>query len=427
MNLDSLQLVVFESELRRNFEPLSLTRPTFDFLLGARTLLERIERRLGHKATGLIVPRHLELLSKEQHPRCRINEHLEGDCLVVNSLLSPGYDIASEMRRLVSDYDTNFVVVDSTKKIVFAVLEEVDSREIADQRFPKKTRKVSSKSEREPLLEYPWKMVSKNELALKQDYDLLGATLTEWKIEDKGDLELLGGRNLVSKTAQIERFVTLDSRNGPIIVEDGASIQSFSHITGPCYIGKSSIVKSARLREGTSIGNQCRVGGEVEASIMHEYSNKNHDGFLGHSVVGSWVNLGALTTNSDLKNTYGTVKVLLKGREVITDSIKVGCFLSDMCKTSIGTLVFSGKTVGVGSNVFGIVSENVPSFTFYAKSLSARSTEIYPESSIETQRRMMERRKITMSEGYKRMMRSVFKMTSKDRVASHVKRGKFRL
>ena len=110
-------------------------------------------------------------------------------------------------------------------------------------------------------------------------------------------------------------MVVIDAEHGPVYIDEDVEVHPFTRIEGPCYVGKKSILLGAKCREGNSIGPICRVGGEVEESIIQGYSNKYHDGFLGHAYVGEWVNLGALTTNSDLKNDYSTVSVILDGRE----------------------------------------------------------------------------------------------------------------
>ena len=112
----------------------------------------------------------------------------------------------------------------------------------------------------------------------------------------------------VGRGAEVHPMVVLDAEHGPIYIDEGAEIHPFTRIEGPCYIGRKSILLGAKCREGNSIGPMCRIGGEVEESIIQGYSNKYHDGFLGHAYVGQWVNLGALTTNSDLKNDYGRVR-----------------------------------------------------------------------------------------------------------------------
>ena len=123
------------------------------------------------------------------------------------------------------------------------------------------------------------------------------------------DLYIRGSRVSIADSADLERYVTIDATKGPVVIDEDAEVQSFSHIAGSCYIGKKAKVRSAKIREGTTLGADGKVAGEVEASIISEYSNKSHDGFIGHSILGSWVNLGALTTCSDLKNTYGTIRV----------------------------------------------------------------------------------------------------------------------
>jgi UDP-N-acetylglucosamine diphosphorylase/glucosamine-1-phosphate N-acetyltransferase len=422
-----MQLVVFDSELRRNFEPLSLTRPTFEFLLGTQTLLERIEMKLERKATSLIVPKHLELMCQEIRPSTKRTFQAGGVSILVNGLVSPNFDLSSEVKQSVSEYGSNFAVVNSGNNVIFAVTEETSFTDLSNKTVLKKLKRVPINGKIEPLLTYPWHLVVNNEKAIEQDYDWIRAKGEIVDPGNKNGIEMLGEKHSISESADLERFVTLDSRKGPIILDAEAVVQSFSYVTGPCYIGKGTIIKSARVGGGTSIGDQCRIGGEVEASLIHDYTNKNHEGFLGHSFVGSWVNLGALTTNSDLKNTYGNIRMKVNRKEIDTGLNKVGCFVSDMCKTSIGTLILSGKSIGVGSNIFGVVEEDVPSFTLYAKSLSAKSAEIYLDSSIETQTRMMERRKIKISEGYKQMITAVYKMTASDRRASQVRRRKFKL
>jgi hypothetical protein len=110
-------------------------------------------------------------------------------------------------------------------------------------------------------------------------------------------------------------------------------------------------VLGAKLRAGTTLGPQCRVGGEVEASILHGHANKYHDGFLGHSYVGAWVNLGAGTHSSDLRNDYGEITVTVGGLPVRTGQTKVGCFLGDHVKTGLGTLLNTGTSVGAFGNL----------------------------------------------------------------------------
>ncbi|HXQ92853.1 MAG TPA: hypothetical protein VN739_07580, partial [Nitrososphaerales archaeon] len=241
------------------------------------------------------------------------------------------------------------------------------------------------------------------------------------------DIEARGSKVSIAEGAEVERFVTFDSRKGPIIIAEGVEVQSFSHLTGPCFVGKGTKVRSAKLREGTSIAANCKVAGEIDSSIVFDRTNKSHEGYLGHSIVGSWVNLGAMTTNSDLKNTYGKISVKMGRKPIDTGEIKVGVFLGDLSKTAIGTLLSSGRKVGIGSQVFGMVSEDVPSFTMYGKSLGAKSSEIFLESVLSTQKRMMERRGLRMSDVMVSLIRSVYKMTKGERAFQRVAKTRFKL
>lgn len=153
----------------------------------------------------------------------------------------------------------------------------------------------------------------------------------------------------------------MDLSEGPIVIDDGARITPFTYIEGPAYIGKGARVDNARITGGCVIGHQVRVGGEIENSILNDFTNKHHEGFLGHSVTGSWVNLGALSTTSDLKNNYGMIRLDLPAQFIPdgemsafeTGTIKFGSVLGDCVKIAIGTMLNTGSVVDAGSNLFG--------------------------------------------------------------------------
>ena len=163
----------------------------------------------------------------------------------------------------------------------------------------------------------------------------------------------------------------------------------------------------------------------MEHSIISDYTNKAHAGFIGHSYVGEWINIGAMTTTSDLKMTYGNIKMNIGNKKVDTGQNKIGSFFADMVKTSIGTLIYSGRRIGVSSHLHGLVAQDVPSFTIYGTSLGARNMELELESIIETQKRMMRRRNQLMSEAYGQMIKDLFATTAADRKKHGVHKGKF--
>lgn len=178
---------------------------------------------------------------------------------------------------------------------------------------------------------------------------------------------LNAGEIHIAEGAVVMPGVVLDAEHGPIYIAGGARIEPNAVLEGPCAIGAGTVIRPhAAIRAGTSIGPVCKVGGEVEASIIHGHSNKQHDGFLGHSYVGEWVNLGADTVTSDLKNTYGAIRVFINGQGIETGERFVGAIIGDHTKTGIGTLLPTGCVIGAASNVFThhAVPKFVPSFAW---------------------------------------------------------------
>lgn len=211
---------------------------------------------------------------------------------------------------------------------------------------------------------YPWDLVTHNGDLIREDFLALGKGGT---IEGEVDsLVKLSSEDKVylGPKSRVEPFCSLDASQGPIYIDQGAIISSHSRVEGPAYIGEETIITGGKIREGCSIGPGCRVGGEVEATVFEGFANKYHSGFLGHSYIGEWVNLGALTTNSDLKNNYKPVRVQVGKDTMDTGLIKVGTFIADHTKTGIGTLFNTGTVVGVGCNIFGerLPPKYIPSF-----------------------------------------------------------------
>jgi len=191
---------------------------------------------------------------------------------------------------------------------------------------------------------------------------------------------------------------------------------------GPCYIGPRVKVYSAQLGGGTSVFAGCKVGGQVENSIIMSHTNKAHFGYAGDSYIGEWVNLGAGSTFSNLKNTYGNVRLDVGGGTVDSGMLKLGPVVGDMSKVSIGALVYSGRLLGTGCQVAGLAGKNVPSFTY--SDGSGRMVELLIESVVETQRRMVERRGKTLTRAEEALIRKTFEDTSEERRSAGVKRGR---
>jgi glucose-1-phosphate thymidylyltransferase len=222
----------------------------------------------------------------------------------------------------------------------------------------------------------------------------------------------------VGSAAVIGDHVVTDTRVGPIIIDQDASVGPFSFLRGPIYIGpKSRINEHAAIKDAVSLAHTTKIGGEVEGAIIEAYSNKQHHGFLGHSYLGSWINLGAGTCNSDLKNTYGMVNVVYGGDKVSTGMQFVGCVMGDFVKTAINTSIFTGKIIGACSMLYGFVTTNVPSFVNYARSLG-QTSELPVAIMISTQQRMFARRTVQQRPSDIQLLQDMYELTRHERQLS---------
>jgi len=263
------------------------------------------------------------------------------------------------------------------------------------------------------LLEYPWDLVRLNGEAIKADFRLTRKSGIEGEVAE-GAYLIKPDQIYLAEGAEVQPGVVLNAEEGPIYIEEEVEVRPPTVIDGPSYIGKGTIVDGAKIREGCSIGPVCRIAGEIEESIFYAYTNKHHDGFIGHAYVGEWVNLGALTTNSDLKNTYGTMKVPLQGKLIDTGDIKVGSFIGDHTKTGIGTLLSTGCVIGVACNIFGggMTPKFIPSFSWGGEK---GFVENKLDKVIEVARLVMERRGVKQTEADRDLLKRVYELTADER------------
>jgi len=236
----------------------------------------------------------------------------------------------------------------------------------------------------------------------------------QWRIENGQYTQLQDGV-FVSDGATIGQYPVIDTSKGPIIIERDAKVGPFCFLAGPVHIGAGSrIIEHSALKDAVALGHTTKVGGEVEASVIEPYSNKQHHGFLGHSYLGSWINLGAGTCNSDLKNTYGTINMDYGTDKVATEMQFMGCIMGDYSKTAINTGIFTGKVIGVCSMLYGFVTSNVPSFVNYAR-LFGQTATLPPEVMISTQARMFARRKVQQRDCDQQLIFDMFDLTEEER------------
>jgi UDP-N-acetylglucosamine diphosphorylase/glucosamine-1-phosphate N-acetyltransferase len=267
-----------------------------------------------------------------------------------------------------------------------------------------------------PILEQPWELALQNGERIVADVSAFGLRHTGGRPLPPGVHRIGGDPLILAPGAEVEPGAVLDTRGGPILVGRGARIAGLTRLEGPAAVGAGSLLVGGRIRAGTTIGPGCRVAGEVEASILHGHSNKYHDGFIGHAYVGEWVNLGAMTTNSDLKNTYGTVKVWNDGKLVDTGAQKVGVLIGDHAKTGIGSLLDTGAVIGTAANVYGgsavLATKWIPSFAW---GVPPKLTVHDPVRALATMEEVMRRRGVALSAFYRAMIEEVFTLTRGER------------
>jgi UDP-N-acetylglucosamine diphosphorylase/glucosamine-1-phosphate N-acetyltransferase len=418
-----MQLILVDvSEKRSNFYPLSLSRPIWELRIGMSSLAHKLLARLGATDAACFVPPYMADSYKAK-TKFKVNDLsvLKGDnLLLVNPILkADGLKIATSGPSEVCVNEAGDMLYVRVATSAGLPTESIEAfLAAARAKFPKVTASL-------PTWNYTWDLVLQNPEAIRHEFAAADKSGIEGSVEQPNAIRGSAKDVFVGKGALVHPMVVLDAANGPIFIDEGAEIHPFTRIEGPCYIGKKSILLGAKCREGMSIGPMCRVGGEVEESIIHGYSNKYHDGFLGHAYVGEWVNLGAFTTNSDLKNDYSSVSVILDGKTSInTGSTKVGALIGDHTKTSIDTLFNTGAYVGAMCLIMATgkpLSKFIPSFAWLLDGLVTKGFgrgKLY-----ETAKVAMSRRKCVWTEAEQAMWDAIFEITAPARNEA-IKKGR---
>lgn len=379
-----MTLVFVDDTVARDFQPFALTRPSCELRAGALLVRQRWEMATGEPTLGFVsaplladfdepgaaqaVPGLLPAGSILVNARCAVGlARLTGD--------AAGWTCGGRLAavRLGEAISPDDIVRAGGSLEPFAGHE----KRVEVQGF---------------WLDAVWDLVRHLPDLLASDLPRLGETL---ELQSADRWTVLGDHPvLVERGATIEPQVVFDAQAGSVLVRRSATVQSFTRLVGPCIIGEGTIVQGGRVAT-SSIGEHCRVHGEVSTSVFTGYANKGHDGFLGHSVLGRWVNLGAGTVNSNLKNNYSSV-ALWTPRGVERSGMQfLGAFLGDHAKTAIGTRLTTGAVVGTGANVYGtgITSRYVPPFAW-----GLDGTEVWELNAfLETAERAMKRRDVPLS------------------------------
>ena len=411
-----MQICIFEDKKFDNLYPLTYMRPVFQLKCGHTLLVEKILRNFKDVKTSYIVRDYLEALMKEKLGALNVNNIValkEDDVLFINGRLlyiDIKIDLNGAEEAGVSNGD---IVYARVKKENVAKFGSGNTEQLlADIKA-----NIANKDFSAYLVEWPWNLVQNNPKAIEDDFKFINkGGVIEGKLSPQAVIYGDKSKVYIAKNAEIQPFVTIDTTGGPIIIDEDVVVFPYTRIEGPNATGKATQLFGANIRTGTAIGPVCRVGGEVEDSIFHAYSNKYHDGFLGHAYVCEWVNLGALTTNSDLKNDYSNVSLYIKGELMDSKDNKVGSFIGDHTKTSIGTFLNTGTIAGIMSNLVGsggVLPKYIPSFVWFLNNRFFKGYGL--RSMVETAKIAMSRRKKTMSAEEEKLFQYLYALTKEDR------------
>lgn len=407
-------ICIFEDPQYVKLLPLVYTRPVYDLRCGIFTLREKIQKRYPKASSALLCRPYLANVVKQQNPKAKVNAVPPGNCLFVNGRVLADESIAKKIP--LKGKNALYISGNTVVAVRMNAVARTSMKENLSGSFD-----VDHFAEFEKidvdvcLIEYSWDLVQKNGQQIVADFkSLVGKQKSKGKIYPGA--HILNKKSIfIEVGAVVKPGVVLDAESGPIYIGKNARIFPNAVIEGPAFIGAGTLVKiGTKIYGSTSIGEMCKVGGEVEASIIHSYSNKQHDGFLGHSYIGMWCNLGADTNNSDLKNNYGHVKVSVNGTQVDTGSQFVGLTMGDHSKSGISTMFNTGTVVGVSSNVFGagFPAKVVPSFTWGG----AEGLQAYDlEKSLDVARQVVARRNLQMTGADEALMRKIFELSAHER------------
>jgi UDP-N-acetylglucosamine diphosphorylase / glucose-1-phosphate thymidylyltransferase / UDP-N-acetylgalactosamine diphosphorylase / glucosamine-1-phosphate N-acetyltransferase / galactosamine-1-phosphate N-acetyltransferase len=348
--MEDRQIILFEDEVSRSnrFKPLTYSHCVAELRRGFYSLIESLE------GENLVIHSRPELtpVLRERYPNVKINEAVEGiETILINARAKEPHFITSYLLKHNKDHvhlgsGEAVAAARTTKGLPSKMIEKIRNGEVIDIK-PTEPSDFS-------LYTSLWNIIHENPFAIESEAPFITNCIAFDTKKFSGVFTLNDASIRVGSNVSIAPSVVLDATKGSITLDDGVTVQPHSSIIGPVYIGKNSLIKSgSKIFGGTTIGPMCKVGGEIENSIILGYSNKQHDGYLGHSYLGEWCNLGAGTNTSDLRNDYGNISVKIENQNIDTHSMFVGLLMGDHSKSAIGTQFNTGTVVGVHANVFG--------------------------------------------------------------------------
>ena len=411
-----MQVICFEDDRVDRLRPITQARPAYAITCASFRLLDWL-RRIPGDLTASIRP-YLEVIQKldyELDPWDGLSDDPDG-VLLVNARVTPAVALESSLKSLAKESRSSVVIDPADHSILVARITAADLNPIRSSPEP-----GTIKS----LLELAASLTP-NDVRIdvfRWPHDVVAHHMREmpaamnWRLAHEAFTERADGI-FVRGEASVGQYAVVDNSAGPILLDNGVQVGPFCYLSGPVFAGAGTrVIEHAALKDGVALGHTVKIGGEVEASVIEPYTNKQHHGFLGHSYLGSWINLGAGTCNSDLKNTYGKINIQYGNTKVASNMQFLGCFIGDYSKTAINTSIFTGKVIGVCSMMYGFVTSNVPSYVNYAR-LFGQTSLLPADVMINTQQRMFARRKVEQRECDKQLIRDMYDLSAEERASA---------
>jgi len=400
---------IFEDDTVTNLFPITETRPLYDCLLGMSTIFEKFYQQFKNNNITLHTRSYLKPILQESYKEFNINNINTGSpCLFFNGRVIITESLTSKIKKIDPEQNTLFtykenVVVAYLKgellDIAIHLLKDLPNNLTIIKQIRSKC--VVVELDECNIITNCWDFIFYNKLYLETDFknsEKLGII--------KGHISpftaIYNESNVfINKNAYIEDFVIINAKNGPVYIEKNVKIHAHTRLEGPLFIGENTTIFGGRISHST-IGESCKIAGEITNSIIESFSNKAHSGFLGHSYVGRWVNLGAETTTSNLKNDYSNISIIVNNKKIPTNRQFLGTIFGDHVKTAIGTQLNSGSIINLGSIIFNhnFSTKYYPPFSW---GNGTKKSYYQLEKFFESMKRVMQRRNIELSENYKQL------------------------
>jgi len=387
-----MQIVLFDPSYRDQLLPLVFTKSVAKLRVGGFCIDEKWNK-VYNSIAGILTQKYLQPLYTTIEKNA--------DYLYINGSVCPNNILIEEINQL----DSNQALFLDENLIAFKLKSLLELDEIHSLKFNENIQTASSPN----IVQKPWHIFKMAGSEIESDLELF--QLNKIESSNLKEKNTVFGNQLFAHHSVKAQGCIFNTESGPIYLGPNTEVMEGSIIRGPFFLGEHSTVKlGAKIYGPTVIGPHCKVGGEISNSVLHAYSNKGHDGFMGNSVLGEWCNLGADTNTSNLKNNYSKVSVYnyVSNKIEITDEQFCGLIMGDHSKTGINTMLNTGTVVGVSSNIFG--GDFPPKFikSFYWGGKEGVAFKI--EKAFEVAEKMMARRNVSLTDIDRQILRHIYQI-----------------